>query len=211
VLVWWTGPALISLALDEDRRSHPFYVIHLLDAEDSAAYFQDFVALLREEEAQLLWRGGLQALHSGRTRDEMNDVALLEFGAGSSVVRMLTSSAYRDLTDRSEPVLLGTAVPPGPIAQDETLVLWLVEMVEDGDVTVLEALGDSTGTFGGQRIWSAPVAVLNGDRSWDHAMLIAFPDRGSLTAWLQTPATATARALARRQHAAEAMLELQSG
>ena len=44
------------------------------------AYFQTFGSLLREEEAQLLWRGSLQALHSGRSQDEIGDVALIEFG-----------------------------------------------------------------------------------------------------------------------------------
>jgi uncharacterized protein (DUF1330 family) len=211
LLAWWVGPAMISLALDEDQRSSPYYLIHLLDVEDTGSYFQDFGSLLREEEAQLLWRGSLQALHSGRTRDEIGDVALLEFGAGSSVVRMMTSTAYRDLTARRRPILLGTDLPPGPIARDETLVLWLVELVEGGDVAELETLGKSAGAFMGQLIWSTPVAVLEGDRRWNHALLIAFPDGERLAEWLESPATATARALARRQHAAEAMLELQSG
>jgi len=210
LLAWWAGPALIALALDEDQRSSPYYLIHLLDAEDPGRYFRDFGSLLREEEAQLLWRGSLQALHSGRTRDEFGDVAILEFGVGSSVVRMKTSTAYRDLTARRRPILLGTAQPPGPIARDETLVLWLVELVEGADVTELEALADSAGAFMGQRIWSTPVAVLEGDRSWNHALMVAFPDGERLAEWLDAPATATARALARRQHAAEAMLELRS-
>lgn len=211
LLTWWAGPGMISLALDDDRRGAPYYVIHLLDADDPAGYFQTFGSLLREEEAQLLWRGGLQSLHSGRTQDEFGDVALIEFGAGGSVVRMLTSSAYRDLTDDNQPILLGAALPPGPIAQDESLVLWLVEVVEDGDLSALEALGASAGSHQGQLIWSAPIDVLDGDRTWNHALLIAFPDSSALSAWLTAPATTTDRALVRRQHGAEAMLELQSG
>lgn len=202
---------MISLALDEDRRSAPYYVIHLLEAQDPARYFQAFGGLLREEEAQLLWRGSLQALHSGRTQDEIGDVALIEFGAGSSVVRMLTSSAYRQLTDRDQPILLGSASPPGPIAQDESLVLWLVEVVEGGDVAELESLSASAGEFRGQLIWSAAIDVLDGERSWNHVLLIAFPDASALNAWVNAPATATNRALVRRQYASEAMLELQSG
>jgi uncharacterized protein (DUF1330 family) len=202
---------MLSLALDDDRRSLPYYLIHLLDAEDTAGYFQAFGALLREEEAQLLWRGGLQTLHSGRTRDEIREVALLEFRAGSSVVQMMTSGAYRDLTAETAPILLGTELPPGPIAQDETLLLWLVDLVEGGDVAVLEELGGTAGDFRGQLIWSTPIAVLEGDRDWNHALLIAFPDSERLSEWLRAPATATARALARRQYAAEALLELQSG
>ena len=206
LLAWWAGPAMLSLALDDERRDAPYYLIHLLDTEDPGGYFQSFGTLLREEEAQLLWRGSLRALHAGRSQDEVADVALLEFGAGSSVVRMLTSTAYRDLTGDAGPLLLGTATAPGPIAQDETLVLWLVELVEDGDVSVLETLGRSATDFGGQLIWSTPVAVLEGDRAWNHALLLAFPTGTAFGSWLTAPATATDRALVRRQHAAEARL-----
>ena len=202
---------MISLALDEERRGEPYYVIHLLDGADPAGYFQKFAGLLREEEAQLLWRGSLQALHSGRSQDEIDDVALIEFTAGSGVVRMLTSSAYRELTDQNAPILLGTALAPGPIAQDESLVLWLVEVVEGGEVAALEALGASAANFDGQLIWSSPVDLLYGSRSWNHALLIAFPDEHRLSAWLTAPSTSTDRALVRRQHGDEAMLELQSG
>lgn len=202
---------MISLALDDERRGAPYYVVHLLDSQDPASYFQTFGSLLREEEAQLLWRGSLQALHSGRTQDEVGDVAFIEFGAGSSVVRMLTSSGYRELTSPTEPILLGSALAPGPIAHDESLVLWLVELVEDGDVTELEALGASSTDFQGQLIWSAEIDVLDGDRSWNRALLIAFPDDSALSAWLTAPATTTDRALVRRQHGSEAMLELRSG
>jgi uncharacterized protein (DUF1330 family) len=211
LLSWWLGPTMISLALDEERRVTPYYVIHLLDAQDPRGYFQEFGGLLREEEAQLLWRGSLQALHSGRTQDEIGDVAIIEFGEGSSVVRMLTSSEYRQLTATDEPILLGSALPPGPIAHDESLVLWLVEVVEGGDVAALESLAASATDFQGQLIWSAAIDVLDGERAWNHALLLAFPNGSALSAWLTAPATATDRALVRRQHGAEAMLELQSG
>lgn len=211
LLLWWAGPALVSLALDDERRGEPYYVIHLLDSADSAGYFQTFGGLLREEEAQLLWRGSLQALHSGRSQDEIGEVALIEFTAGSGVVRMLTSSAYRALTDQDAPILLGTALAPGPIARDESLVLWLVEVVEGGEIAQLETLGASASSFQGQLIWSTPIELLEGERRWNHALLIAFPDEHSLSAWLTAPATTTDRALLRRQHGDEAMLELQSG
>lgn len=202
---------MISLALDDERRSVPYYLIHLLEAPDSSGYFQRFGQLLREEEAQLLWRGTLQALHTGRTRDEMADVALLEFGAGSRVVRMMTSSAYRNLTDEVQPVLLGSAVSPGPIAQDESLILWLLETADGADLAVLEGLGASAVEFGGQLIWSEPVVVLQGERQWNHALLLAFPNGEAVSAWLHDPGTATDRALTRRHYVADAMLELQSG
>lgn len=210
LFMWWVGPAMVSLALDDERRNTPYYLIHLLQ-RDSSGYFQRFGQLLREEEAQLLWRGTLRGLHSGRSRDEMADVALLEFQAGAGVVRMMTSSAYRSLTETTQPVLLGSARPPGPIAQDETLILWLLETVEGADLAVLDGLGHSAGDYGGQLIWSERVDVLEGDRPWNRALLIAFPDGAAVAAWLADPGTATDRALIRRQYVTDAMLELQSG
>ncbi|HEY5646531.1 MAG TPA: hypothetical protein VIS76_11340 [Pseudomonadales bacterium] len=210
-LLWWAGPAKVSLALDDERRSSPYYLIHLLDQPDPAAYFQSFGALLREEGAQLLWRGSLQALRAGRSRDELADVALLEFSEGSGVVQMLTSSGYRALTKDRLPVLLGTPEAPGPIVQDETLLLWLVELKPGVAPEVLEAPVQAATARGGQLVWSTPVAVLEGQRSWNHAVLLAFPSSRAVTTWLEDPQTVTERSLARRYYDGEAMLEVRSG
>ena len=211
VFIWWVGPVMVSLALDEEGRTTPYYLLHLLDDENPADYFQEFGTLLRQEEAQLLWRGRVKALHAGRSRDELADVALLEFGAGADVVQMLTSSAYRALTRRSAPILLGTPEAPGPVAQDEVLLLWLLETVPGGEPMDLSLLTVSTAEFHGQLVWSTRVDVLSGDRPWNHVLLIAFPDSQSVRAWLANPETETDRALARRYFTAEALLELKAG
>ncbi len=211
LLLWWIGPVMVSLALDEERRTTPYYLLHLLDEQDPAAYFQEFSALLRQEEAQLLWRGRLAALHAGRSRDELADVAVVEFGAGAGVVQMMTSSAYRNLTGRARPILLGTPDAPGPIAQDEVLLLWLLETVADDEPVDLSLLTKSAEPFRGQVIWSTEVAVLEGDRSWNHILLMAFPDPKSVRDWLADPETETDRALSRRHYVAEALMELRPG
>ncbi|MGD8829089.1 MAG: DUF1330 domain-containing protein [Pseudomonadales bacterium] len=211
VLAWWVGPAMVSLAFDEDRRTEPYYLVQLLDDADPAAYFQAFAPLLREEEGQLLWRGGLAALHAGRSRDEFGDMAILEFSTGASVVQMMTSSAYRALTSRSAPMLLGTPESPGPIAQDETLLVWLLHATDDADGQALAPLTATAAEFGGQLVWSTPVSVLEGSRPWNHLLLVAFPDSDAVSAWLADPRTATDRALRHRFYDAEAMLELRSG
>lgn len=208
--LWWAGPAMVSLALDEERRASPYYLLHLLDEAEPGAYFQTFGGLLREEGAQLLWRGSLKSLRAGRSRDEHTDVALLEFGEGSAVVQMLTSGAYRSLTRDRAVVLLGTPEPPGPIASDETLLLWLIELGTNTDPAVLEGLAGSAAEQNGQVVWSSPVSVLAGDRSWNYLILLAFPDTRALEAWLDDPETVTERSLSRRYYDAEAMLELSS-
>ncbi len=205
---WWAGPAMLSLAVDDERRGAPYYLIHLLPQGDVAGYFQSFAELLRAEEAQLLWRGGVQALHAGGLRDEAVDVALIEFVEGGGVVQMMTSSGYRELTADGAPVLLGTTVAPAPIARDEALLLWLLDTADGADGAALEPLAESAREFGGQIVWSVPVDALGGERSWDRVLLLAFPAAGALTRWLDAPGTATNRALARRYITDEAMLEL---
>jgi len=208
---WWVGPTMVSLAFDEERRSNPYYLIHLISLDESSDYFPAFGQLLREEEAQLLWRGGLNALHAGRSRDELRDVAFVEFDAGNGVVQMLTSSAYRDLTAAMAPVLLGSDSPPGPIARDEALILWLFDLVEGADGSALAPLTDAAASYEGQLVWSVPVENIEGDRSWNYLMLLAFPDTQTVQAWLADPQTATDRALTRRQYEEDAMMELKAG
>jgi uncharacterized protein (DUF1330 family) len=207
---WWVGPTMVSLAFDDERRNEPYYLIHLITLNETSDYFPAFAQLLREEEGQLLWRGGLGALHSGRSRDELRDVAIIEFNGGGRVVQMMTSSAYRELTDRSAPVLLGAETAPGPFARDESLVLWMFELAEETSGKALIPLADSAAIHGGQLVWSVPVDVLDGDRSWTHVLLLAFPETLAVQAWLEDPQTATDRALLRRHFVDDAMMELNS-
>jgi len=209
--IWWAGPAMVSLAFDEDQRAAPYYLVHLLADEAPDGYFQSLGELLREEQAQLLWRGRLQGLRAGHTSDGSEDVAVIEFAEGAGVVQMLTGTAYRDAKELASPTLLGTDIAPGPIAQDETLVLWLLDTTEDADAGVLEPLSRSAEAHGGQVVWEAPCATLEGEGSWDHLLLLAFPDQQSVQSWLDDAHTATDRALVRRHVTREVLLELRSG
>jgi uncharacterized protein (DUF1330 family) len=208
---WWVGPAMVTLAFDEDRRNQPYYLVHLITLEDDSGYFQSLGQLLREEEAQLLWRGGLAMLHAGRSEDELRDLAFIEFSQGGGVVQMMTSSAYRDLTAANAPILLGATAAPGPIAQDETLLLWLFELTDRAAGDVVALLWESAAAYEGQLVWSTAVDVLEGDRGWSHLLLLAFPDGSAIEAWLGDPETATNRALLRRHYVSEALMELTAG
>lgn len=211
VVGWWVGPTMVTLAFDEERRSEPYYLIHLITLSEESTYFQSLGELLREEDAQLLWRGALTALYEGRSQDELEDVALIEFSEGSGVVQMMTSSTYRNLTKDRAPVLLGTAAAPGPIARDETLVLWLFELTEGTKGEALVPLADSAAPYDGQLVWSTPVDVLEGDRPWSYVLMLAFPSRPAIEAWLADPQTSTDRALLHRHFEEEALMELTAG
>jgi len=129
-------------------------------------------------------------------------------GSSEPTVSFYTSSAYREITAQIEPVLLGTEIAPGPIARDETLVLWLLETTRTATPEALASMSHSAREFGGQLIWSVPVAVLEGERSWNYLLLLAFPDPGAVQTWLTDPETATDRTLARRLYVEEAIMEL---
>jgi uncharacterized protein (DUF1330 family) len=211
ITAWWVGPTMVSLALDDERRNQPYYLIHLISTPDLSGYFRSFGTLLKEEEAQLLWRGSLKTLHAGRSRDELDDVAIVEFAEGGGVVQMMTSTAYRELTDGRDPVLLGAEMAPGPIASDEVLLLWLFELDEDAERAALDPLLTAASGHGGALVWSTAVDVLGGGRQWNHALMLAFPDTDSVQSWLADPETATIRSLVRRNHQGEALLELAAG
>ena len=84
----------------------------------------------------------------------------------------------------------------------------LIGALMDGE---MEAPVQAATARGGQLVWSTPVAVLEGQRSWNHAVLLAFPSSRAVTTWLEDPQTVTERSLARRYYDGEAMLEVRSG
>jgi uncharacterized protein (DUF1330 family) len=215
--IWWLGASVVSLAFDEDRRGAPYYVLHLVsgaDAEEGAGYLDGFGALVRAEDGQLLWRGALEHLHSGRLGDAHDDLLVYEFAAGGDLVQMLTSAQYRSLHDRLPAVLLGTAASPDAIVQDEVLLLWLLELRDTGAQGNAEGLLPvvaSARRFEGHPIWNAPVDVVAGGATWNHLVVLAFPESAAARRWLEDMQTVTELALVRRVVAEQALLEFGSG
>jgi len=213
--IWWMGSSVVTIAVDEERRTQPYYLLHLLKQSGggaaAGAYFRKFSELAREEEGQLLWRGALAQLYTGRLADEYQDVSLFEFVRGGDLVQMLTSASYRTLTESSDPVLLGSGVAPHIQAGDQTLLVWLLEAsTEEPDRSLaLEGLSTTLSTHEGQIIWMTPVDVVAGEVVWSHLLLLGFPTPDLAQNWTLDPATATERALLKRFFVNEALLRLQ--
>lgn len=224
--VWWLGPAVVSLAVDGDRRSTPYYVVHLAsvpDGTDSSGYFQQLRQLVREEEGQLLWRGALTTMHSGRLADERDDLLVYRFAAGADVVQLLTSAEYRDLAAAVPPLLLGTPTQPEVLEEKGALLLWLLRLREEKQAdslseavaagvagaapAALASVFATLGPFHGQMVWQAPVDVVAGQVDWNTLVVLAFPDSNAASAWLADSRTATELALARKAVSAQALLE----
>ena len=216
--VWWLGPAVVSLAVDGERRAAPYYVLHLAsvpESVDSSGYFERLRQLVGEEQGQLLWRGRLAAVHSGRLTDERDDLLIYEFATGGDLVQMLTSATYRDLADQAPSMLLGSILPPAAMAQDETLLVWLLDLREASQnpderhigPTNLDRVMQTALRFDGQVIWSAPIDPIAGDANWNYLVILGFPDPAALADCFADSTTVTEFALARRSVAAQTLLE----
>lgn len=229
--MWWLGPAVVSLVVDGDRRAAPYYVVHLAsvpDGADSSDYFQQLRQLVREEEGQLLWRGSLMTVHSGRLADERDDLLVYRFATGADVVQLMTSAEYRSLASVVPPLFLGTPIPPEALEEHGVLLLWLLRLREEevatdrstqtitpgvggAAPTALESVFATLAPFRGRMVWQTPTAVIAGPVDWNTLVVLAFPDSASASDWLADSTTATELTLARKAVAAQALLEFSAG
>ena len=215
--VWWFGPKVVSLVLDTDLRTKPYYAVYLVAAggeAQSSNHFARLAQLARDEDGQIVWRGVVVGSHMGRVSGAFKHAVIFEFPGGGRLVQMITSVAYRELAAQTKPVLLGTSTAPGPIAQDETLLLWLLASRGESSEVGLPALDASLETargYTGQTVWSVAVDVLAGGRAWDRMILLAFAEPARARRWLEDAEVSTDRALLRRYFADPALLELRAG
>jgi uncharacterized protein (DUF1330 family) len=211
-LVWYVGLTLTGIVFDAERRDSPYYLLQLVPLEyvepggEAASYRARFVVVAAEDEGRLAWQAGRLEVTDGHLRPHVDELQLLEFASGRSVVRMLTSDRYRELKAALGPDsvhLLGSSQGPPELAADEATVVVLYrqraaaahaplgEPGLSGWLTLLPRFGGSIG-------WDAPLEVIRGGSVWNRALLLQFPDAEAAEAWFADPVTATERAIARR-------------
>jgi len=211
--VWWLGPPVVELALDDSRRSEPYFLLNLTDADPGGEYVPGLAALARAEDGEMLWRGSLTRLLDGRVADEWADAVLFRFAAGGDVVQMITSPEYRALVEGRRILLLGSAVPLTGLDERGNLILGLLE-ARDGGRPMQDAVAVLTASlagFDGTLLWDGPVDRLAGDAVWDRLLLVSFATEEGAKAWFRDPAVETERALGRTAFDRQAWLLLRSG
>lgn len=212
--VWWLGPGIVTLALDETRRNEPYHLLHLAASEEAETprYVGRFSELSRAEEGELVWRGGLDRLLDGRVRDEWTELMLFEFAGGGNFVQLVTSAEYRELTGDKHLLLLGTQTPPQALAQSAIVLLWLIESPEaDSTPASIDSVLANLDGFSGSVIWDTPVDNLRETDGWNRIVLIAFADVAQAEAWYREPLTVTERTLAGTLLLNQAWLLIRSG
>lgn len=211
-LVWYMGPTLAGIVIDDSRRENPYYLLQLwseaaLAIDDGdPSYRARLNALAREEQGQVLWSGGRADVHAGSLLLDVASAQVMEFESGADLVQLLTSSAYRalragfgDLTVN----YLGTATAPPGLSGDLTTVLVLFRAGDEQPPAALGVPGESgwlalVPRYQGRLRWRTAVDSIRGEESWNRLLVLQFPDRTGALSWLQDPATVTERALAAR-------------
>lgn len=209
-VVWYVGPTLAGIVVDEAKRERPYYLLQLLPARatqpDAAApsYRTRFAELAAEDGARVLWLGGKVEVMEGSVLLDVAGLQIVEFPTGADVVRMLTGRAFRDLENdfaRAPPRHLGTPVAPRELAADAATVVALYRVERPAEEPPLGKPGERgwlalLPSYHGEVRWDAPVDGLAGRSDWNRALVVQFPDRAAAEGWLADPITATERAIA---------------
>ena len=210
-IVWYVGPPLAAIVIDEERRANPYYLLQLLPAAASAAvegapsYRSRFLTLAREDDGHLLWQGHGIDVFEGSVLLDVASIQLIEFERGADVVQMLTSSAFRTLAGEfadAPPIHhLGTPRRPDDLVDDGATVLVLYRVEDEAAARPLGVPGEGgwlamLPRYRGSLRWDAPVSGVRGRVGWNRLLLLQFDDPAAAQAWLEDPRTATERAIA---------------
>lgn len=212
--VWWLGTDLVDLALDEDRRTAPYRLLHFADADAAAGdYAGTLTALVRSEEGDLVWRGGLDRLLDGRSEDEWQDLMVFDLPRGGGLVQLVTSPEFRELTDGRRTLLLGTSAPALQLASTGILLVWLQSDPEADQQrrAAHAAVTTSIAPFGGTLVMQGELDQVSGDSPWNHVLVMAFEDAQQARNWFRDPASVTERTLATKHLQRQAWLLMTAG
>ena len=208
-VVWYVGPTLAGIVVDEAKREQPYYLLQLLPARAAepgaaASYRSRFAELAAEDGGRVLWLGGKVEVMEGSVLLDVAGLQLVEFPTGADLVQMFTGGALRDLENdfsAARPRHLGTSIAPGELAPDAATVAVLYRAEANRDNPPLGKPGERgwlalLPSYHGEVRWDAPVASIAGRSPWNRVLLVQFPDRGAAEGWLADPITATERAIA---------------
>jgi uncharacterized protein (DUF1330 family) len=211
-VVWYVGPTLAGIVIDESRREQPYLLFQLLPAAavaqspENPSYRARFAALAAEDGAELVWQAGSVEVVEGSVLLDVAGAQMLRFPTGADLVQMFTGSAYRALQDGFGALPLrhlGSAdASIDPSAAAASLVV-LFRMDEASPPDPLGVPGASgwlrlLPEHEGRVAWQAAVDSIRGEDAWNRVLLLEFPDALSAQQWFEDPATVTERAIAAR-------------
>lgn len=211
-VVWYVGPTLAAIVVDEAKRERPYYLLQLLPARATepgaatASYRSRFAELAAKDGGRVLWLGGKVDVMEGSVLLDIAGLQLVEFPTGADLVQMFTGGAFRNLENdfgAARPRHVGSSIGPRELAADAATVAVLYRAEANGENPPLGKPGERgwlalLPSYHGEVRWDAPIASIAGDNPWNRVLLVQFPDRAAAEGWLADPITATERAIARK-------------
>ena len=207
--VWWFGPQLLGLVLDEEQRSKPLTVIHLADYQQDkqsryfASYETPLLDYMSSEGVATRWHATLVHAPDGRIRDEWKRIHQLRFDEAGEFLQMVTSSEFRGLSasDVEYRRMVLAAGGDLPEIAAPAVVLMLLERVDTLPVD-LTSLTANLSDYRGAVVWNTAVEVFEiGEvADWTHLLAFGFATIGDAESWLRDPGSVTERALASTRH-----------
>ena len=215
---WILGPNLVSLAIDEERRDAPYYLLNFVAGKSAAEHQSarsDLAKLVVDDGGQLLWQAPTIRVVEGRVQDEWQHVQLFEFPRAGDVVEMFTSSTYRAIVDAHSAVplmLLGSSYAPQALAGRGAVVLSLMTVDPDRAIDANDRRPPGNlASYRGTMIWTSEVEDLEDQWPWNRVLMLAFPTLELAETWLRDPDTVTDRALSATVARRRVTLVLDSG
>lgn len=198
---WLLGPNLVGLALDDERRGAPYYLLNFAAGEQVYEYGKAFAELAAGDEGRLAWQATTLRVVDGRLHEQWRAVQLHEFPRGSDFVEMLTGSGYREVVashPRVSHMMLGTGTVPQGLHAGQLVVLDLLEIDAQGAnvEAAMARLVAAHGAFQGEVIWDVEVADPEAEWPWNRLLVLQFPNEDRARRWLLDPVAVTERALA---------------
>lgn len=211
-VVWYVGPTLAGIVVDESRREQPYLLLQLLPAAavaqtpENPSYRARFAALAAEDGAELVWQAGAVEVIEGSVLLDVAGAQVLRFPTGADLVQMFTGSAYRGLRDGFGALPLrhlGSAGPAPELTPGAASLLVLFRVDESPPPDPLGVPGESgwlrlLPDHRGRVAWNAAVDPIRGEDAWNRLLLLQFPNALTAQQWFEDPATETERAIAAR-------------
>ncbi len=211
-LAWWVGPALINLAVLDDRRDLPYTHLDFVRIDNAevyqARYRMPLAGLVASEEGVVAQDYQLVHLMYGKSRDAWSRFALVQMNQAKDWVQVVTAGPYRLMLEalnkgvaedahqsRTVDTLhLGSFDVPNRVWR-ESLVLFMLQASDETQTDPLAPMLNEISTGDGRLVWDTPVLVTGSGAEWQRVVVVDFANPDSALAWLRQPQMLTAHAL----------------
>ncbi|MBT7333828.1 MAG: hypothetical protein HN856_05570 [Gammaproteobacteria bacterium] len=201
LLIWWVGPAIVRLAIIDERRNLPFTQLSFARAEDLDVYRARFqkplASLVASEQGVMLDSYHLVHVIDGEQADEWPILNRTDMLQATDLVNLVTGSPYRLMqryVDGLELLQLGGFVVPASNWRKCIVVIISQSLTGTGPDSLLPVVS-LIDPAQGQLVWDTPVIATQFNAGWDRVVVVDFAEVDVALNWLRSAQMVNARAI----------------